>query len=446
MGMDMAFLTQIWNVKSKYQKVVILSISIITIINILLVHPTFSDDIFYFNVAKQIREGRTPYIHFFFAHPPLHEFILAFLMTIYPSPILIGKLLAVFSSSISALLLFLIGSKKYGEREACLATLFLLTSPAFLAFSSIGYGIWEMLLFLTISLYFFSEGRIFWASFSFLMAFLTRYMALLYLPVYFFFDPKKFRNFSRNSMFLIPFSLLLLGLIFGENFFRDTILFHFTKVDLPKFPIEYFKMHLHFPLLSLFLLILEKKKEGYYALPIMMDVFFLIFLRHPHYHYFIPSLPIYCLTLGNLTNKDWKKVSVIFIAASIALIFNLRSLDFYLNPKHSWVFEEVSKVIESITSEDDEIFGEPIITNYVSLTSNRRIYRMWLDSFPTHLSYEHDKLLTHFMEEKPRVFLDCQIESFSYSSQLPELSEFLKNYELKEEIFNLLKVKIYVLR
>ncbi|MCW1308140.1 MAG: glycosyltransferase family 39 protein [Candidatus Parvarchaeota archaeon] len=435
-----------WNARSKYYWATGIPILIVTILNLSLLHPTFSDDIFYFNVAKQILRGNFPYLHFFFAHPPLHEFLLAFLITIYPTPILVGKLLATFSSSISALLLFLIGLRIYGKKEAFLATIFFLLSPAFLTFSSIGYGIWEMLLFLMLSLWFFLEEKILLASFLFILAFLTRYLALLYFPVYFFFNRKKFKDFLYCSLLLIFSSLFLFTLIFGENFLRDTILFHFTKIDFPTLPIEYFKMQLHLPLLLSSLILVKKKRKRHYVLPMIMDAFLLFSLRHPLYHYFIPSIPIYCLMLAELAGGKWKNAAFVFIATWMVIAFNLESLDFYLNPKHSLVLQKVTEVVGSITGEDDEIFGEPIITNFISLTLNRKIYKMWLDSFPIHLSYERDVLLTQLAQDKPKVFIDTEIEAFLYSSQLPELAQFLQNYELEEEISNLMKIKIYMLR
>jgi hypothetical protein len=116
---------------------------------------------------------------------------------------------------------------------------------------------------------------------------------------------------------------------------------------------------------------------------------------------------------------------------SFAILLNLSTIDFYLNPRYSEKFYYAAEFIMNNTSGNDTIFGEPVITNYVSFTTGREIASNYLDSYIQHLKFEgEEKVVERLKENKPKVFIEMKNYYFSTS-----LKDFIQeNYVLEKEI------------
>lgn len=415
----------------------------LALIKIVLIHPTFSDDIFYFNVAKSILSGLTPYKDFFFAHPPLHEYLLTLLFALFGPSIFIGKLLATLSSLASALLLYYI-SKKSFEREreetAFYSVLFFLFSPIFLAFSSIGYGMWETMLLLLLSIYLYLKNKIFLSSTFFSLSVFTRYFSLLYLPLFIVLpthDRKNRPKFLAYSTVLLFGILSLFLLIFGWNFIGQTVIFHImSKMGVPVFPQVYLKINAFFIFIAL-LALGSGRRKGEKDLRriavsiLLIDSLITLIFKNPFCHYFLLSVPFYSLISGAFFQKKRRLLkSLIILTFLLSILINFRTLNFYLNPRYGKIFYEISRIIEIHSSKDSTIFGEPIMTNYISFTLERRIAANYLDSYPQHIKSEENKLLTLLEEEPPSIFIDAKVMNTSYLSNFLGIKGFVQqNYK-----------------
>ena len=355
-------------------------------------------------------------------------------------------------------------SRKFFEREreeiAIYSVLFFLFSPVFLAYSSIGYGMWEAMFFLLLSIYFLLNGRRVLPGLFFSIAFFIRYLVSLYLPLLFIFSKLKRRPFFGFLWWFIIFTICIfftLLLLFGYNFINQTFCFHlYSKVGVA--PSEqvflYLRMNLFFVLVSLLTIFLAgptKYKDKAVILSIsLLSIDFLIFLifRQPFFHYFILSLPFYSLLSGRLlSDASFSAKSLMIVAFLIYIFGNSSTLNFYLNPSYSSAFYQIEKIVENYTTTDSTIFGEPIMANYISLSLDRRIVNNYLDSYPQHLGLEKEHIQGVLKRQTPDLFIDLKVGNFSYSTVLGLRNYVSESYRKVGEIrIKSLTYEIFVLR
>jgi len=205
---------------------------------------TYSDELFYFNISKQIAKGLNPYIDFFFAHPLFQVItLIPFSSSFF--------LLRSFSIMISLGSFFLF--VKISEKEFSKKSYFLLFSPFFLSFFHMGLGENFSLFFLFISYFFLLKNKESFAGFFFSIAFFSRYISLLFFPL-FFSQTKRKLNFFRSFFLFSFFFFLFHFFIGGFSFLEDTFLYHSSKIGFSSF--YFFKNYLVlslFPLLFIFL-------------------------------------------------------------------------------------------------------------------------------------------------------------------------------------------------
>jgi 4-amino-4-deoxy-L-arabinose transferase-like glycosyltransferase len=409
-------------------------------------HPTFSDESFYFNVAKNLAEGKVLYKDFFFAHPPLQVYLLALLFKIFGASFLIAKTLPLMTSSICVLMLYFIMKKLGDEKAGFIACIFFILMPAFLAFSVIENGVWEAMFFLLLSVYFIFEGKLFLSSLSFLFSFLFRYFSILYFPFLLmlaYLRKQRILKLLGYSIIFLSLFLLFLILIFGNEYISQTISYHFLKAGISEpFSSQYWRFGyftFFLSLISVLVTYTEKKKILFLfsSIPLIVDSSLLIFLKVTFYHYFLLSLPFCVLAAAKIwkdtSNKPIKFTIPIIIIVSI--FSNFATLDFYLNPLHAKKFHQIAEFVERFADENETIFGEPIATNYASFITGRKISGNYLDSYLSHLKFEgEEKIMKKLSTEKPKVFIEMKFGKDYYFLSNANFKNFLKGYKIEKSI------------
>jgi len=409
-------------------------------------HPTFSDESFYFNVAKNLAEGKVLYKDFFFAHPPLQVYLLAFIFKVFGASFILAKMLPLISSSFCVLMLYLIMKKLGDEKAGFVSCIFFILTPAFLSFSLIENGVWEAMIFLLLSVYFILDDKLFLSSLSLIISFFFRYFSILYFPFLLmlaYLRKQKALKFFVYFIILFFLSFSSLVFIFGEQYIFQTIFYHFQKVGVSEpFSSQYWQFGyftFFLSLISAFISYTEKKKILllFSLIPLIVDSFLLVFLKINFYHYFLLSLP-FCILASAKVWKDSKSKIIKLIIPTIILISifsNLATLDFYLNPTHARKFYEIVDFIENYTTKNETIFGEPVATNYVSFILGRKISGNYLDSYLSHLKFEGEEKVTEKLNEgKPKVFIEMKFEGEYYFLSDPSFQNFLKEYRIEKTV------------
>jgi hypothetical protein len=354
-------------------KPILLLISCFLIIKLLSLFPTYSDETFYFNVAKQVSEGKMLYKDFFFAHPPLQTFVLALLFKVFQVSYLIAKLLPILSSAGCLLLVYLIS--KEDAKPPIFSTIILLLTPAFLSYNHIGYGVWPAAVLVLLSYHLLLRRKTFLSSLFLVVAFFTRYLTILYLPFLFYKSHNK-RRFLVSTVVLLVWCFFLLVLLFGVDFITDTVLYHFSKLG---------ERNLNFVMdygsFSLFLLIplFWFKRDKSFLLVFLADLLIMILFKAPFYHYFLISTLFYSLFLSEVKDKK-----LVVLCLMFGVLLNTQSILYYNAPNN--LFERVDSFFADYPG--TMVFGEPIIVNYLSFMNRVNVLDGLFDSYPQHLSFE----------------------------------------------------------
>lgn len=434
---------------SSWDRRIVIAVLSVAFVKLFLLHPTFSDESFYFNVARNIAEGLTPYKDFFFAHPPLQVYALAILYKIFGSSFLLGKILTLVSSSLSVLLLYTIMKQVCKDKSAFLSSLLFLVSPPFLAYSSISYGMWETMAFLLLSMLLLFRRKTFLSAVSFVAAVFFRYIAIIYLPLFLIVLCLRKGKISRFLLYLLPlisFSFLIMFEFFGMNYINQTLLYHISKISIQSQD-QYFGMNMFFIFLAAVSALVgffeENRLMVLFALfPLLLDILLLLSLKTTFYHYFLLSQPFYMIAFSKIFELRYAFLKIVTVAFLIVcLIINFKTLDFYLNPVYSKKFYYMVDFIESNTEKNDTIFGEPVATNYVSFVSGRSIAGNYLDSYLQHLVFEGTgKVVEELSEEKPKVIIEVE----SYYTGTEGFKKFIgENYSVLERVEGTPRYLIY---
>jgi len=428
------------------------------LIRILFFHPTFSDENFYFNVGKNVLEGEMPYKDFFFAHPPLQIYLIALFFKIFGVSFFVGKLISLISSSLCVILIYFISKEAFKNNSSFISAMIFLISPAFIAFSTQGYGMWEASLFVLLSIYLILKNKITESSFTFIIAILFRYFSLIYLPFLLTLLIIKRIKIKKFLLTFLLFSIIIssaLILIFDQNIITDTIIFQIkntgNRISQEYFISQYLSIGMFFIFLGFLSAVYAYQTKNKFLLlfsvyPIISDIIIFFLFREIAYHYFIISLPLYAIAIGKalLSAKDKIiQISIIAILA-LALLSNVPTIDFYLNPKYAERYYSIASFIENNTAANDSIFGEPVAVSYASFVTNRRISSNYLDSYLRHLTFEgEDKVIKNIEKDKPQIFIEME----SYYSSNPYFRDFLfKKYDFDRKLEGIPNYSIYRLK
>lgn len=429
-----------------FKNILLILIFLIFIFKLITAHPSFSDENVYFLMGKRIAEGMVPYKEFSFVHPPFQVYILSALFKIFGSTIAVGKLLPLIASSISVYLIFLIAENLYKEKVAFISTVLFLLTPAFIAFSDQGYGMWEPLLFLLLSVYLVLKNKTALSAIIFSVSFFFRYLTLIYFPfilVLIFLMKKNLKQFLFSFFLSFSVIFLILYIIFGYEFIDDTILYQmyarFTSSQLLKLSSQYFYFGFFSLFLGLisFLFALEKKDKLlllFSAYPICADLLILLAFKTIIYHYFLFSLPFIIIAISKVffASRDLIIRVSILVIIFLSITTNFRTIDFYQNPEYSKNFYYIAQYVQNRTSEADNIFGESSVTDYISFTTNISVTSNYLDSYLSYLIYiSEEKVIQNLEKQKPKFIIDME----NYYNSNPYFSRYLQEkYEFQEKV------------
>jgi 4-amino-4-deoxy-L-arabinose transferase-like glycosyltransferase len=371
-------------------------------------------------MAKALKEGLLPYKDFFYAHPPFQLLLLFpvaqtgnfFLTKIYIS--IIG-LVCVF-------LTYLIAKKIFDEKTAFISMLFFLPFPGFIIFGNLAMGTFEALLFFLLSFYFLLRDKTLISAMFISISFFTRYLILLLIPfvlIYLFLYKKKTLKYFLTYLAIISFGFfIVIYSFFGFNFIRDTVIYHFgsnikLSLGLASWIWQYFSLGFFTAFISIISLIFGYFKKDYRlmlfsAYPLFYDITILLIFKQIIYHYFAFCLPLIAISFGRAFSQS--KITdlklFLFLILLLSFITNFKSLVYYFDRNKNLVFDEIVNYTLEFTQENDLIFGEPRVINYVSFVTNRRIVNNYFDSDLKHLNFEGlERVFEEIKRAKPKIIV-----------------------------------------
>jgi len=415
---------------------VLIPLVLIFLIKLYFVHPSFSDENVYYAMAKIVGQGQRPYLDFNFVHPPFQLYLLAGIFTVIGSSLTTAKLLPLMSSLMTVVLMFFISKKIFDEKSALVSALLFIITPAFLAFSDQGYGMWESIFFIFLSFYLALKEKYPLAGFLFSLAVFTRYLSSLFFPlilIVLFSKKLKWKKYFSFSLISSIAFFLIFYSIYGYNFIDQTIFFQiFAKRNLailPKLPFQY----LQFGFFSLFLAVISLiigivKKDRFVLIfsiyPLVIDSVIFFGFTTIIYHYFLISLSFLFLGLGRSFTLSKDKIIQLGIIGIIlvSIYHNYPTIDYYQNPSYAKHFFDIADFVASKTVPRDKIFGESSITTYIMFSKNIPISSSYLDSFLSYLIYKDEKsVIANLERERTKIIIDMN----SYYESNAVFSEYL---------------------
>jgi hypothetical protein len=444
--------------KIKYDYLIFTIAILSVILRMFLLHPTFSDDIFYFNAAKVFISGHLPYRDFFFAQPPFELFLFGAVFEIFGTAFLVAKSISLIFSTLSFVLVFFVGKTIFDEKTAFVSSIVFFISPAFLAFSLVGEAVFFAMSLLLLSLFFYVKGKNVLAAILFVFALYVRYLVAPFILFFLILNKVKFRRFF---ILVLVLSILLFAsfcFAFGLNYFQDTALFHISSkigsadiYNKEPYATDYWKMNFSFIILSIAGIAygIWKKEKSFVlfaSFPLVIDSLLLIIFKFPYVYYFILTLPFFAFSVARLFVRLHDKILRILIFGIIilAVFENIPSFDYYLNPLHASKFFEISDFISQNTNSSDKIIGEPAAASYVAFTRNISLPLEYTDSFLQHVRFENPSDLVAILDkEKPKFFIESHYLNSSYYFIFPEIKNYVINHYVS--VLNITGIPSYYL-
>ncbi|MBI2657442.1 glycosyltransferase family 39 protein [Candidatus Woesearchaeota archaeon] len=212
----------------------IMSILFLLIVSKGLAAPQPGDENTYYYMGKLVTEGKIPYRDFFYAHPPLHIYILALFYNIFGFNIIALKSIPLLSTLASSFFIFKITQAKFGNAEALASSALFMFSYSVMFNSVFSFGTDVAVLLLAVGLYFLLvkesylfAGAFFGAAASARLLSLIPVLTILGLVAF-----SNKRNFIKlSSAFLLVFLLFSGTFIFfaGKAYLKQAYLFHLLK-------------------------------------------------------------------------------------------------------------------------------------------------------------------------------------------------------------------------
>lgn len=376
--------------KIKIIQLVILISVVYLIVRSFFNFPVFSDEIIYINMAKAFSEGLIPYKDFFFAHPPFQLIIFQPILLLFGASFFAIKFFVTLLSVGVAFLTYLIAKEIFDEKTGFYAFILFLIFPGFIIFSNQAFGIFEALFFFLLSFYYSLKKKPIISGIFLTISIFTRYLTILLIPFMLYYIYKYDRKNLKNLVKYSFISILVVGLIFliilGENFIIDTVYYHLqvnVSTNIAVWINQYLTLGFFTTFLSITAIMFSRIKKDQKILlfalyPIIYDAIIILILNAVIYHYFIIVLPFVFIAAANVLSKsnDYMIKGVLVIIMLFAIVSNINSITFFLDEKNHEIFPESLNNI----NENEIIFGEPRITNYISFVTDAKIANNYYDS------------------------------------------------------------------
>ena len=349
------------------------------------------DENVYYYMAKLVSEGKVPYKDFFYAHPPLHTYILAIVYKIFGFNIVALKMVPLASSLVTSFFVFKIAKEKFGNYEALAALALFLFSYTVMFNSVFSFGIMTATLFLTIGFYFLTiKNNYLIAGIFFAIAGMTRLLALIpaVIAVLFILFSNR-RNFVKlSSSFLLLFLLANFFFIMtsGSSYTDSVYKYHFMKTFSAENNLKEYSdiIKLNWVLFlsaSLIIFIKEKRNMGIFAVCAFSYLVFLIFLKKIFGFYFIAVFPLLAIIGGYSIITLFRKLSFnkkiktgISILLALIFIWSLASDILFLQRIGFTGFDRGKDLSDFINSDKNTLlFGDDSIAPLLALMTGKPI-------------------------------------------------------------------------
>jgi hypothetical protein len=179
---------------------------------------------------------------------------------------------------------------------------------------------------------------------------------------------------------------------------------------------------------------------------LVADMVILGALRVIFYHYFLISLTFCAMAVGKAltVSRDLAARLIILTILILSVATNLPTIDFYLNPSHAHKFHVLAAFVAANMSEKEAVFGEPVMTNYVSFVTGKRLAAGYLDTYLRHLIYEGEqRVIARLWNDMPQLFIEMEGYYLTHS----DFGRFiLSNYRVRKTISGIPTYHIYQLR
>ncbi|MBI1935249.1 glycosyltransferase family 39 protein [Candidatus Woesearchaeota archaeon] len=354
------------------------------------------DENAYYYMGKLVSEGKVPYRDFFYAHPPLHLYIIALVYNITGFNIVALKSISLLSTLASAFFIFRISKERFGSLEAIISSALFLFSYSVMFNSAFSFGIEIATMLLVIGFYcLWNRNNAAVAGIFFGLAAITRLLTLI--PAFIIMayclasGRKKFLKFS--SAFLAIF-LLANGIFiasFGGSYTDPVYKFHFMKSLDSK---EKFKEYSDIIKLNWilflagfsFLFVKDKKPIGIIMAVSLAYLLFLLALKKIFGFYLLPAFPFLAIAGGCSisgimqsfsSNEKWKKWKVpALILLFLIFGWNLAADILFLEKVGFTGFgrgNELADFVSSHSGSNTLLFGDDSATPLLALMSGKKI-------------------------------------------------------------------------
>ncbi|MBR9678260.1 MAG: hypothetical protein GOU97_03155 [Nanoarchaeota archaeon] len=424
------------------KKIIIILLVATILPRLFLLHPTNADEVFYYNVAKQIAQGKVLYKDFFFAHPPIQPLLISLTLSLTGPEIWSAKILPLMSSTITVILLYLVTKKIYGQKTGIIASIILILSPEWLAYSTISHGFYTALMFALAGLYA-SQKKHYKLAGAFLsLAFLTRVSIILIFPILLLYE-KKILKSVKAFIILTTLSVILIQVL-TQSFISQNFLYHFsTKFAEPNiFSWQFWSMGFFFlglTVVASFFSFKQKKEFLKSVLPFLLSLIILLTFWRTFYYYMIPFTTLLYPALSRTIRKNKDALLMTALLVMVSLYHNTMTINYYANPSNAQFFYDLKELFQD---RNGTIFGDPVATNYVSFENNNPISFDFYDSFIQHV--EFNKTIIELIEQNPP---DYFITSNNGEEQYFKnyFDKTLKNYKQIGTFKNLFEYRVYEL-
>ena len=354
------------------------------------------DENVYYYVGKLASEGKLPYRDFFFAHPPLHIYLIASVYKIFGFNILVLKLIPLTSTLITAFFIFKI-AQRFGNIGAIAAFLLYLFSYSVMFNSVFSFGIELAAMFLIIGVYFLLDKNNYWiAGLFFGLAGITRLLSLVPIAIILIFalisNKKNFLKLSSGflAVFLVVNGIFALS---AGDYMAFAYKYHLQKTFGGKENLkEYYDIiklnWILFFSAFLFVFVKDKKKLSLFAAISIVYLLFLFGLKKIFGFYFLVVFPFLAIigaySLVNLISAMPKrlKIAALVIFTSV-FIWNFSSDVLFLEKIGFSGFERGKDLADFIalnSNEETMLFGDDSVTPLLALQTNKRIALDFVDT------------------------------------------------------------------
>ena len=376
-----------------------------------LTHISPGDENVYYYMAKSITEGQLPYRNFFYAHPPLHIFILSFVIKIFGVNFAILKSINLLALLVSSFFLYKTSVELFKNRLndkhayliSILSLILFLFSFEVMFKATFSLGIAFAFMFVMASFYFIFTHKYFTGGLLGGLAGLTRFYAVVpILAVFIFIFAKKFQEGRTKDFFymllgfFVTFGVVITTIIifFGNKFIDPAINYHLLKLKLPNQRFTVYKSVLeeNWPLILTFFLSLfikNKKRFQIFFFTVFVYMIFLLSLNVPTEFYFSLVFPFmaivgaYSFTSLIMEIKLPKSIryAVVFLIAAVFL-WNTTADIMFMEKIGFLEFSPLKQLADKISSTNpsQKIFGDDAIIPLFALMSNRSIALNYIDS------------------------------------------------------------------